>query len=793
MLLRKCVLIAQLSAVPVLFAEPSDTLEVIEVTAQKRIESIQQVPISLSVLSNAQLNNLQIDNAEQLGQYITNLNVTRSIGGQHNYFIRGIGMDDFNLSSVSAIGLYIDDVALQNPMLSGFTLHDINRVEVLRGPQNTLYGKNTTGGAVKLMTPSPRLNGYHNGFVKLTVGQDNLLKIDLATDIQFASETAARMSVFQHLRDGTVTSRVEGNNTKFNDMDRLGLRFKLLHQFNGNWQLLSGINLGQQRQVTAVKTPMAPIEGESIINLDKIDLSYNGSALRSPKDNIDFTTAFIKFQGELNWFKFSSITAFEQVKSERMDDWGSQGLASSIFQTITYNTTDTQHYSQEFQLQSADTFSYNWLAGVLIDHSSGDLLQAAYIDPGSQGRPDDAVDDAGGGPLFDRAAWLENDVSSFSVYGQYDQHLADKFNYSIGLRWTRQQLSPDVHSAGMMMDLPEQPFPLGSLGWYSLGNPNFQVLTDYAGKTVLQNFVRENDGFAATARVNETFNQWGGHFKLSYQLSTNKLVYASASRGFKMGAVNSNPTTAAFQSTLNRIVQPEELITYELGWKSQFLEDQLRINGAVFKNVWLDYQFFQVYNPGNPAQLFASLINLPQAQAKGAEVEIDWLLPRAIAVRFGIAWLDTQVTDGHLDAGAIPPDQQEAFQNQVVTGNQLTNAPKWTLNSTLSKEFFFANSELNLKLHYHYKGKYHHTLAGQHTDVWQSNFSQNAFGLLNFSAKYYFGQARRYSVNIWGRNILDEPYCSERAAVPGTATETVRLCAQGADKSIGVTAVYEFD
>ncbi|MDO6719582.1 TonB-dependent receptor [Psychrosphaera sp. 1_MG-2023] len=776
----------------VIHAVDKHELEHIEVTAQKRVESVQQVPISITTLSRAQLTKMSITQSQDIAELIPNVNTTRAISGMHNYFIRGIGLDDFNLSSVSAVGLYIDDVAINNPMLAAFTLNDIERVEVLRGPQNTLYGKNTTGGAIKFMSTSPQLESDLNGFARLSIGSFNRRFFDIASDIFINDTTGLRLSFFNHTADGQVTSKQLGNNTEYNDVDKQGFRAHLRHQFSQNIQLDMSIYGGAQDQISAVKTLVSGTDEQPTIDIDNIDLAYNQSRIIDPRNDITAFGGYFKLNWQLSSMEFNSITSFETVESERMDDWGSQNIPSAIFQALTYNSTDTNNLSQEFQLLSTNQKSA-WLVGLAFNKDTGDLAQAAYIDPGTQGRPDDAIDDAGGGPLFDRAAIVETNTTTTSIYGQYSQSLTEKLQFTGGYRWTHQGLAPTVNSAGMMMDDPATPFPLGTLGWYSLGNPNFNIYQDYVGFKELNQFVIANNGYGGSANIDESFSEWGGKLALDYQIIDDTLLYASISRGFKMGAVNSNPTTITFNKLLDKVVLPETLITLEAGWKSQFLNNRLRINGAVFTNNWQNYQFYLVYNPGNPAELYASLVNLPEAKSTGAEVEVDWLIAANLQAKLGISWLDTEVTDAKLDVSHLPQSQQVGFQNQVVAGNKLTNAPELTLNGSIEKTIEFSQSELELRLHLSYAEQHIHALAGENSTIWQANFSEPAVTLLNTNVNYTFGHDRQYQLNLWVKNLTDEQFCSERATVPGTSTELVRLCAQSHPKTIGITLEYLFD
>jgi len=770
----------------------TDSLEVIEVTAQKRVQSVQDIPISITALSRELLDSASINQATEIATLIPNVNATRSISGISNYFIRGVGMDGFNLSSVPAVGIYVDDVAIINPMLANFALYDIARVEVLKGPQNTLYGKNTTGGAINFITNSPDNDDLSSGYGQVTLGNHKQIYLKGAFSSKLTDKLDVRLAAYSHQRDGLVTSDVADNPTEFNDVDQHGARLQLSYQLSKNIKLMGSLYGGKQNQIAEVKSAINPIGDSSIINLDDHDLSKNHSSLINPRNNINALGGYFKVNLQQDNYSFNAITSFEKVESERMDDWGSQHLPSGVYQSTTYNSTDTAYISQEFQWQSNSQGPLQWIAGLLYSDEHGDLLQFALIDPAGPGRPDDSIPDAGIGPMFDRGAWVEHKSRTFSAYGQVTYELTEKLNLTSGIRWTKQALTPRVNSAGMMMDLPGQEFPLGSLGWFSLGNNDFDRFADYMGVERAKRFLEANDGFPASEKIDQTFNEWGGKLALDYHLSSELMIYSSLSRGFKMGAVNSNPTSTAFLSLLDKVVKPETLITAELGFKTDLYNKSLRINGAIFKNMWQDYQFFLVYNPGNPANLFTSLVNLPEAESAGAELEFAWQVSPTLRFNFAVGWLDGEITDGNLDTSGIPEQNKEGFQNQALKGNRLTNAPEWSYTVSTYKTYELTEGDIEVSAHFSYLGEHTHQLAGNHSETWISNFSEDSTGLLSVNALYSFGEQREYQITLWAKNLTDEQYCSERAVAPGADPETIRLCSQGESKTIGLTAKVIF-
>ncbi|GAA6205904.1 TonB-dependent receptor [Thalassotalea sp. SU-HH00458] len=494
------------------YSEAVDPIEVIEVTAQKRVQSVQDVPFSIAAISSQTLSSAKIGHASEVTTLIPNVNATRSISGISNFFIRGVGMDGFNLSSVPAVGLYVDDVAIHSPVLANFALFDLQRVEVLKGPQNTLFGKNTTGGAINFFTNDANNEGDTSGFGELSLGNFNLIKAEGAISFPLTDKAGIRLSAYSHKRDGTVSSNIPNNTSEYNDINRFGARMKLLYIIDDNQQLSFSLYGGQQDQVAEIKTAMSPQDSQSIIDIDSQDLSKNYSSLINPPNDIDAYGGFLKFTSHSDTFIFNAISSFENVVSQRMDDWGGQQLQSSVYQSNIYNSTDTETLSQELQWQSALNNDIHWVFGLLYNIEYGNIFQAALIDPAGPGRPDDSIADEGIGPMFDRGAWIDHKSRTFSTYGQLTYPITENLNLTSGYRWTTQHLKPTVHAAGMMMDLPGQEFPLGSLGWYSIGNNDFDRFSDFMGFQRATQYITANGGFPASEQIDETFNEWGGKY-----------------------------------------------------------------------------------------------------------------------------------------------------------------------------------------------------------------------------------------------------------------------------------------
>lgn len=773
-------------------AEQQVKIEHIEVTAQKRVQSMQEVPVSITAITAEELSRYHLQSADEVVTLSANANATTAAGGMINYYIRGVGMDDFNLSSVSAVGVYIDDIALTNPMASAFSLFDIARVEVLKGPQNTLFGKNTTGGAITFHSVSPTLDSEPEQILRFGIGDNGLLQAEAAVETQLGQQTAVRLSAFSTKRDGIITSSIADNDSQYGNIDKTAIRLQILHQYNQSSQLLVNLHGARQNQVSAVRKVMLPKGQSEQINIADFDIYNIESNLLNPRDDGENLGASIKYSYDFEHFQFNSISAYDRFESQRMDDWSAQQSPSNVYALVTYNSTDTQHFSQEFRWLSTDDESLQWLIGAFYAKDSGDLLQMAYIDPVGPGRADDAVEDAGAGPLFDRGAWLKQNTESFSVYGHAQYAHSDKLNSEFGLRWSRQSLQPTINAVGMMMDSPEQPFPLGTFGWYSLQSSPFDIRRDFAGFDVVDNFLSQNGGPAAASKIDKTFNELGARIGLNYHHSDSLMSYLTLSRGFKMGSVNSNPTTVAFNSLLDKIVEPETLTTLEAGFKSDWLDQTLRINGAVFVNHWQDYQFWLVSNPGPAPQLLATLANVPKAKSTGGELELLYILPSDTTMRFNLGLLDTEITNADVNTSGIPEGNIATYSSQVANGNELTNSPKVNYTLGLGQRFYLNAAELDLSLNYRYIGSHLNQIEGNNSDVWLGNYTQPSINVLDISANLLFGAEQQYQLNLWSKNLFDKSYCTERNAVPASNTEILRLCNQAQPRSFGLALSVSF-
>ena len=211
-------------------------IEEIVVTAQKRAESLQDVPISISAFSDDEMDRLGVNSAHDVLKLIPNAGSVPQGGAKQNFFIRGVGTADFHLNVVGAVGVFLDDVSLNSPFSVSFATFDMERVEVLRGPQNTLFGRNTTGGAVNYISHKPSVEEGTNGYLQAGFGSFGQFDIEGAVGFALGETAAVRLAAVSRTRDGVFDNLSLGQDV--GDTDRQAFRAQLLWQPNDNWTFL---------------------------------------------------------------------------------------------------------------------------------------------------------------------------------------------------------------------------------------------------------------------------------------------------------------------------------------------------------------------------------------------------------------------------------------------------------------------------------------------------------------------------------------------------------------------------
>lgn len=613
-------------------------LEEVIVTAQKRSQTLMEVSASVDAFSESDIEALGFSQASSLAQYSPGLYVKPTVGDQNPVFtIRGIGFNDFTSIQNPGAAVYVNSVVVPyHPMMS-FQLLDIEQVEVLKGPQGTLYGRNSTAGAITFVTrrPGDELNGY----VNFELGNYGLRKVEAAIGGPLNDEIGARVAISSLETDGYQTNRTTGDNHyggKSRTFGRVTLDWQVaennyvsleLHGGKDQSEAVALEHLASFDPLTGAE-PCAPVaagvraEGVCTSALGYFDddndpFAGDYSVANGGVDNKAFGGALMVQHEWASGLVLTSITGYDQF-----DRYQEQDIDASPASTLDVTFDDlTTAFSQELGL-SGETDDMSWIAGVYYSKDSIDALQALDVSdliPGT-------------------VALVTNhqDSTSFAVFSHVEYDLNDKFQIIAGLRYTKEEKQWRGGSDAL---------PLG------------------------QNF--------SQATVDD--RDISGMIGIEYSVSDEVMFYATSSKGFRSGGFPGGFNLSA--SGLQPFDQ-EEVFAYEIGGRATLMEGSLRLNGALYFYDWRDLQTQTSFI--DPVSGISSLVlsNAGDAEIKGAELSLNWQLTDATHFRSGLNYMSTEVV---------------ASDDARLQNKDLANAPQLTFNAILSHVIPLAAVDITLQ------------------------------------------------------------------------------------------------
>ncbi len=669
-------------------------LDEVTVTARKVTESMQDVPLAVSSFSREELEDAQAENLDSLKGAVPNMNLVQGRGSASsaNIYIRGIGQPDALQTFDPGVGVYVDGVYMSRIQGALLSMHDVERIEVLRGPQGTLYGKNTIGGAVNVITRRP--DGETAGEVRLLAGDYGALSTSAYFKGALSDRTYASVSALYRLDNGFVKDSLTGQH--YNDRDNNSLRFLLSSEVSDrlSWDL--SLDYTDQENALTLGLSESPL-----IALDFADLT-TPVLLRLPDaGEYDFTgrTSFTDDENQelrhvgasftLNYsindsWDFKSITAQRDLESDSFIDIDATEFElGDVFVGV-----DQSQFSQEFQFLFDNNAGFNAVFGLYYMKEDVPSHQEAYADDFLQ---------LGGVPLeFLRTIDDDLETTSYALFTQGSW----TFNHQWGL------------TAGIR---------------YSNDDKDYKRTTSTFSANGA--FLEGTFAFADS----DSWDSITPMLSVDYQISDNNMMYASASKGFKSGGFNGRANAASDVSSFD----PETVWTYEIGGKSQFLDNRLRLNYAVFTS---DYEDFQA----RVAEDISSfpVINAAELDISGAELELTWLLSASTTVYSSLGYLNA--------------DYKKFFdfrQPDLDRSDDIPPfSPDWTFRLGFNHAFYLDGGAI-LRI----------GVNGNFTDDMylsvdnQESLTQDDYWLFNAYAVYDFANPA-WSLTIGGKNLTDEVY-----------------------------------
>lgn len=688
---------AQTAATPA--TNSGSTLEEIVVTAQKRAQSVQDVAATITAFSPESLEKSGVNDAVSL-QLRTPGMVVSTNGSSGQPYIRGVGSDIINPGTDAPVAIYVDGAYQPRPSTATTEFLDVARVEVLKGPQGTLYGRNATGGAINIVSSDPS-NAFGVDSTAI-YGNHEQMEFRGSLNTPLSDQSAARVAAFYAERDGLVRNLVDGS--RLDDKHIWGVRGSLKIDPT---ETFSAVLLAEHTEEDDSRNV-----AEKIVDLPELPmpvrdlapvLGYDPPVIPSdPRDvNNDFAgnarTSQTRLNARLTWqlgtLELKSITGYTQVRNNGVLDLDGTEIAFSYDREI----SKSRSLFETLQLSSAPGEALEWIAGVEYLHESASQNFDGRLP--MFGPPSDILfgyDSPIAGFIWDSS--IRTNAASAFVDGRWQ--FAPAWTLTGGARYSWEDKEATFQE--------------------SLIDP-FGLLTGQPGNAVIP------------AEPQRAFRAWTPKVGLEFRPVQDTLLYISATRGFKSGGFNLMNTGEVFE--------PEKIWSYETGVKSTWLDSRLRTNLSAF---YYDYEDLQVNQFSGLTNL---ITNAAKSKIKGVEAQVDARPLPALGIDAAVAWLDATY-DQYLTRDA----NQAGTPEIDLSGNQMPKAPRVT--ATLGTDVdvpLRSLGKLTLRGELRYQ-------SGMFFDQFNTpQLEQGGYTLLNARASYLTSEGH-WEIALFGRNLTDKLY-----------------------------------
>jgi iron complex outermembrane recepter protein len=684
-----------------------EALDEIVVTAQKREQNLQDVPVAIDAFSGAALQAAGVVQPVDLASMTPNLSTKNAVGNTMPIFtLRGIGLNDFATNGTQPVGVYLDEVYLANNSELSFQLMDMQQVEVLKGPQGTLYGRNTTAGAVSFITnkPTPEFDAG----VDITGGQWDLFGINAYVNGALTDNLSGRFSVSGERQfEGYFVNDETGQH--WGQTRRGSWRGQLLWDF-GRTHVLVNYHGGVDKSDNwYYKWIAQAVPGQSAVSLQLAALAaqanpniYHGNHADEPQPYIDnlsngLTTTVDHDYGSST---LKSITSIENLDDVRTEDFGSVPVPDGWNRYAGHLV----QYSEEARLTSNGAQVWNWIAGAFIGRDrlrEGDLYNELE------------------NPVYSTYIFSDSylqTTTSAALFSHNDIALTDAMHLTVGLRYTEEE----KHYTGGTTPLPGE----------HDANPFYPDGTVCVPSCLVDTVLK--------------YHEPTGKIGLDYRID-NVLTYASFSRGYKSGGV-----TGFYVTDVGAMApyKPEFINAYETGFKSSWANNTLRFNGALF---YYDYTDLQAFGVEPNAQGFDEfrIFNIDKSRVDGLELETSWLPFAGFKWDLGLGLLNSKVLESNVQTTA------PSGALVGIVGNRLGNAPNAELDTGVSYLWHLAEARtMTVEIDANYRGGTFYYVQGDPRQF------QPGYVLVNPRITLG-GPGDVWKISVWAKNVTNKQYFSE--------------------------------
>ena len=703
------------------FAQNNEPMfEEIIVTAEKRSESLQDLSQAVTVLSGIDLDNRQISTFVDLSAIAPGVNIAKNEGFKTVITIRGVGYEtNQNAIATPSVSYHLDGIYVASPYSLQTDFLDLERIEVLRGPQGTLFGQNSTGGAINVITRAPTTDETY-GSADLTMGNYGLLKTRAVINKPLSENLAMRASLISNSRDGFTENLTNGQD--LDDADSVSARVRLSYEpsdiFRANFmaQVFDEDRNGSAQKGIIDPTPDPRQLRQNSPTEHKLNAQLYSAVLEWDRENFSIKS--------LTSYQVDDILVRRDNDRNDLDYLPPFALLPSEYDPETNKQTTI---TQEINLVSSEPIfgKLDWVAGLFYLNTEIEISILERLDFGFDGvfDPFTTSDVYGYSGDFGFITNSTPERDSTSFYGQGTWNHSDSLRTVFGLRHTKDEV--------------------------------YSAVTNFYGRSGTD--ILETDGNKVTGRL-----------VVEKDIDDDTMLYGSFTRGYKPGG--SNLTYGREDVVAQIVVLPtfqEEIVdAFEVGLKTDLADGRVRLNTAAFL---YNYEGLQ-YQATDPEVFEGGVGNIPDSEIYGAELELSTFLSDSVILDLRMSWLDTEITANHLaldnveseaatnallaqGIGLFSNDVQVARAGRIqnVKGNELAKTPSFTGNVALNWSNDHNWGELKGTLQYTYRGGFKHRIFNNS----QTDLVPN-YDVLDIMLGFYPASAENQHFEIIGKNLFDQ-------------------------------------
>ncbi len=755
-------------------------IEVVTVTARHIVESLQSTPIAVSAFGADQMKDEKIQGLADISSRVPGFQMNMYNSSEPELFMRGIGSDIESAGAGAAVGMYIDGVYISRGTGAAMDLYDLQSVEVLRGPQGTLYGKNVVGGAINFITKRP-VDGEMEGSVEATIGDYGTYELKGFVTGSLSDNVAGKLALSGVTRDGYGENTHTG--TDADDLSRQSARGQLLFTPSSDLEILLTAGYAKTDATPRMKhISYSAGRNEAFISPDP---RKDASSVENSEDSensslsmqIDYDTSIGRLTS-ITAYRSNDYSIYENAaaglvdNTQRFEDCGEWGGPSvpcdwntvesdeelAALQPddewVSLKAEESSQISQEFRLAGGGE-KFSWLAGAFFmkeDIKRNEAVEywfhAADQEYGFSygtlvGNEQVMFYDWNTGTEHPSTLGntTNNITNSYALFGNASYEITDKLSITAGLRWSKDEKEFSGTAYGKRFD----------------NATNMHIDLD------------GNDVFSYEFETSDSWDEWTPSFNVDYQATEGAFYYFSIAKGYKAGGYNGEGMEDASEAITPFL--PEVAWNYETGFKLQGLEDRLRVNGAIFYTEYTDIQS-AVWQESEDIGIPELIVINGSGRAQGIEVEVIALLTEQLSVSGSYGYLDAEFT------------KDVWVDDESLKGNDMRRTPDHSFNINATYEWELADiGEMSARVGYQYTSEFFFDNSNDPLTEIEAQYNVDASIMLrNFDDTW--------SLQLWVKNATDELNMASTTVY--TSWDPTAYSVYQPPRTFGLTASYRF-